>query len=268
MTPRTCILALACAALFPALPALAQDIGADAAPPAQRDGQIIATFYYSNSTRGFGPDGDTIDIPDYEKMELFLLAEYRVTPDLTLVVKPSFRNISVEGEDDDSGLGYTDLGARYRLLGDDGAWLAAEGALRIPGFTRDDRLAQVGNTGTEYDLRLRGFHNIAAGAHGAFVDAQGSYRLREGDPPNEFHADVTLGYRPSADLLIMAQSFNTISDGAGRGIFDEYRYYNVQLGAVQQVSPAIALQAGLMGTIGGTNALRERGFFTGIWFAF
>ena len=119
-----------------------------------------------------------------------------------------------------------------------------------------------------YDLRLRGFYNLRLGQDSGFIDGQASYRLRDGDPPNEFHADLTLGYRPRPNVLLMVQSLNTISDGAGRGIFDEYRYLNLQLSGVVDVAPAVALQAGLLGTIAGENALRERGFFGGVWISF
>ena len=79
---------------------------------------------------------------------------------------------------------------------------------------------------------------------------------------------MTLGYRPDPDFLLMVQSLNTISDGAGQGIFDEYRYHNMQVSGVLTVSQSISLQAGLVGTIAGENALRERGFFGGVWVSF
>ena len=268
MTGKFSAYAIALACVTGAAPALAQEgIVTDVDQQADR-GQVIATFYYSNSTRGYDADGNTIDIADYEKVELFLLAEYAIAPDFTLLFKPSFRSVSVEGGDDDSGLGYTDIGGRYRFAGDQDGWLAAEATVRIPGVSRDDNLAQVGSTDAEYDLRLRGFRNLTFGSDTGFVDAQASYRLRAGDPPNEFHADLTLGYRPDPDFLLMAQSLNTISDGAGRGIFDEYRYHNVQLSGVYTVAPAVALQLGVMGTLGGENALRERGMFGGVWVSF
>ncbi len=234
----------------------------------EKRGQAIATVYYSQSKRGFDDDGNVVDINDYDKLEVFLLAEYAVTDDLTLIFNPSFRDVSVEGGDNSTGLGYTALGARYDVLKDDDGWLALEGSVRIPGVERADNLAQVGSTDTEYDLRLRGFHNISVAGLPGFVDAQTSYRLRDGDPPNEFHGDLTVGVRPKQNLLLMAQSFNTISDGAGQGIFDSYRYHNVQFSAVQTVADGVSLQLGVVGTIAGENALRERGGFAAIWVDF
>lgn len=268
MTGRSNAFAIAFAGMFALAPAAAaQDLPPPAAEQADK-GQVIATFYYSSSARGFDADGENIDIADYQKVELYLLAEYEIAPDLTLIFKPSLRDVSVEGGEDDSGLGYTDIGGRYRFADSEEGWLALETTVRIPGVSRDDKLAQVGSTDTEYDLRLRGFHNLRLGQDSGFIDGQASYRLRDGDPPNEFHADLTLGYRPRPNVLLMVQSLNTISDGAGRGIFDEYRYHNLQLSGVVDVAPAVALQAGLLGTIAGENALRERGFFGGVWISF
>ncbi|MCJ2188867.1 transporter [Novosphingobium beihaiensis] len=263
--------AIAALGLAAGAPAFAQTDLPEAAIPAdgKGHGQIIATFYYSNSDKGFDRNGKTIDIADYQKLELYLLAEYNVTDKLTLVATPSLRDISVEGSGNDTrGLGYTELGARYRLVQGNGWSLSAQGTARIPGDTRRDSLAQAGSTNMEYDLRLRGTYGFAVGRGSGFVDVQGAYRLRDGAPPNEYHADVTAGYRPVPDLLLMAQSFNTFSDGSGRGIFDRYRYHNIQLSIVKDIAPQVSLQAGWLATLGGENALRERGAFGGVWIRF
>ena len=75
MTGKFSAYAIALACMTGAAPALAQEgIVTDVDQQADR-GQVIATFYYSNSTRGYDADGNTIDIADYEKVEMFLLAE-------------------------------------------------------------------------------------------------------------------------------------------------------------------------------------------------
>ncbi|PEQ10496.1 hypothetical protein B2G71_21965 [Novosphingobium sp. PC22D] len=267
---RCLILVAATCAAFVSPPARAQsDTTIPPAVSGEPRWQAIASFYYSNSKQGYDGNGDRIDIADYRKLELYLLTEYRVSDDVTLVLTPSLREVSVEGPDNDSsGLGYTDVGARYRFAEGDGWSLAAQGTVRIPGDTRPDVLAQIGSTDAEYDARLRGIYGFASGSDSGFVDIQGAYRLRDGDPPNEFHLDVTAGYRPVETLLVMAQSFNTFSDGDGRGIFNRYRYHNAQLSAVYDVAPGLSLQAGWLGTLGGENALRERGAFGGVWISF
>ena len=90
-------------------------------------------------------------------------------------------------------------------------------------------------------------------------------RLRFGDPPNEVHADLTFGVRPVPRFLLLAQSFNTWSDGRGKGVFDRYRYHNLQASAVLDLDDHWSIQAGALGTAGGKNALRERGLLFGLW---
>ena len=256
--------ALSATTLLVPMPIQAQD-GAYIEPPAT--GQVIATFYYSNSESGFDADGDRVDIPDYRKLELYVLAEYTVTDEVTLVFTPSVRDIAVEGPDNDaSGLGYTDLGLRYRFAETQNSSLAIQATARIPGEGRDDLRAQVVSTDPEYDFRLRGFHGFTLDGDSGFLDLQGSYRFRAGAPPNEFHTDVTIGYRPVPSLLLMAQSFNTISDG--RGDLQSYRFHNVQLSAVKQIANGVSLQLGWISTVAGKNALRERGAFGGVWISF
>lgn len=234
----------------------------------QGTGQIIVTGIHSESSRGYDRDGNVIDIPDYTKSEVYALIEYGVTDDLTLILTPSFSHVGVEGAENSTGLGYTELGARYRL-GTSGGWVfSAQATVRIPGKKREDAIAQIGSTDAEIDLRALVGTGFQLGGANAFVDLQGGYRIRNGDPPDEYHLDATFGIRPTPRLLLLAQSFNTISNGAGRGIFDRYRYHNLYLSAGYDVTPNWTVQLGGLMTLGGENALRERGLLMGIWHRF
>jgi protein XagA len=244
----------------PAVPAAAQ-----AFTQAEGKGRVISSVIYSRSTRGFDDDGHVRDIPDYEKLEVYLLGEYGVTDALTLLATPSFRDVQVRGEEDSTGLGFTDFGARYRVAAGGRFTLAVQGLVRIPGQTRRDRLAQVGQTDMEYDLRAQGAVTFKGG-HFAIVE--GGYRWSSGDPPDQVNIDATLGVRATPRLLLLASTYNSLSDGAGRDIFRPYRYHNAYFSAAYDLSPAVTLQVGALGTMAGRNALRERGAFGGVWFRF
>lgn len=232
----------------------------------QGHGQAILTGFHSNSDKGYDSNGDSFDIADYRKTEAYLLLEYGVTDDLTLMLTPSFRHVGIEGSGDDTtGLGYTEFGARYGLVQDGPFVASVQGSIRIPGKKRADSLAQVGSTDTEYDLRALAGTSFKAGGMDGFVDLQGAYRLRDGDPPNEFHADISVGIRPAPKVQLIAQLFNTWSDGSGRGVFPSYRYHNAHLSGVFDIDDKWSVQAGVMGTLGGENALRERGLILGLW---
>lgn len=231
----------------------------------QGTGRIIITGIHTNSARGYDAHGNVIDIADYKQDQLYVNAEYGVTSALTAIFTPSYRGVSVAGGDSTKGLGYTELGGRYRLLQAGGLLVSAQALLRIPGKRRADRIAQIGSTSTDADLRL----GAAYGTQSFFASAEGGYRLRSGDMPNEYHLDATFGVRPAPKLMLIASSYNTFSDGKGHGIFHEnYRYGDVFLSGVVEVSPALSLQAGYTATIYGKNALRQRGPTLGLWINF
>ena len=232
-------------------------------------GQVIVTAVHTKSDKGFDNEGKTTDIADYEKSEAYALVEYGVTDDLTVMITPSFSDISIDGPGGDtSGLGYTEVGARYRLAHADGAVLSVQGSARLHGKRRRDTLGQASATGSEFDARILGGTSFDLGGVPAFVDLQGGYRWRNGSSPNEFHLDATLGLRPAEPLMILAQSFTTISDGAGEAGFADYRYSNAYLSGVYDISKSWSVQAGGIFTIDGRNALRERGVLAGLWYRF
>lgn len=248
--------------LSTAIPASA---AAQAFTPPEGQGRVIATVVYTHSDKGFDDDSNSFDIADYEKTEIYLSGEYGVTDDLTVLVTPSFRDVSIDGGDDDSGFGFLDLGARYRLIDGGNYVVSIQGLVRIPNSERWNGFAQVGQTDTEIDLRVQG--GVGFGQEN-FAILEGGYRVRTGDPADEFHLDATLGIRAAPRWWVIANSFNTISNGAGEDIFPKQRYHNVYLSGAYEVSPRITFQFGALATIDGRNALRERGGFAGVWFRF
>jgi hypothetical protein len=228
-------------------------------------GRVITSLLWSNSDKGFDDDGHVIDIADYRKTEVYALAEYGVTDDLTLLVTPSFRDVSVKGGSDSTGLGYTDVGARFAVARGSAFVLSAQGVARFPGRKRRDVLAQVGQTDMEYDLRGQAGYTFG---RGSFAILEGGYRLRAGDPPNAFNIDATVGLRAAPRLLLLASSYNAISDGRGGGVFAPYRYHNAYLSGAYDLSDRVTVQFGLSGTVAGRNALRERGLLGGLWYRF
>lgn len=235
----------------------------------QGAGQVIVTGLYSHSAKGFSADAKVADIDDYEKYEAYLLLEYGLTDDVTLILNPSLTHQGSEGRNDDiSGLGYTEAGARYRIRQGSTSVFSLQGTARIAGETQSGTLAQLYQVKREFDARALMGQSFTVAARPAFVDVQGGYRFRSGGPPNEYRADVTLGYRPTNDLLLLAQSFNVFSDGSGSAGLNSYRYHNTYLSGVYQIGRKVSLQLGGMMTLAGKNALRERGLVTGLWYRF
>ncbi|MBE7218271.1 MAG: hypothetical protein INR64_07355 [Caulobacteraceae bacterium] len=233
------------------------------------DGQAILTGLGSDGPHGFDGAGDRVRIADYDKAEAYLLVEYGLTDAITVIVTPSLRHVSVDDASrDTNGFGYTDLGARWRIARGRDWVVSLQATLRAPGAERRDGLVQVDSTGEEYDLRVLAGRSFGVLGRPAFVDLQGGYRVRDGGPPDEWRADLTLGVRPWPRVLLLAQSFNVASNGAGTGIFGEDRYDNLALSGVYDLDRRWSVQVGGYATASGRNALDERGGIVALWWRF
>lgn len=241
---------------------------ADPYTRADGEGRIIVNAIFSGASKVFDDDGNTIDINDYKQNSIYITGEYGITDDMTAVVAPSFRHIKQDGGESDTGLGYTDVGLKYRVAhGDD--WTASvQGLVRIPGDKYADPLAQVGQVGMEYDVKAGVGHSFGPEKK-YFATAELGYRFRSDDPPNEYHADFTVGGHVTDRVMLLAASYNTISDGRGSGIYDrKHRYHDLYLSGVYKVNDQLSLQAGYTATIGGRNALKQSGPLIGLWYHF
>ncbi|MEF2553310.1 hypothetical protein VQ042_18420 [Aurantimonas sp. A2-1-M11] len=136
---------------------------------------------------------------------------------------------------------------------------------RIPGTYDDQDPAAIGHTDGELDMRMLYGRAFGLGSWSSVLDVQLGYRARFGDPPSEFKADVTFGTRPVPDILLLAQSFNSIGDGSEAAIFVSGREHKVQLSGVWDVNESWSVQMGGIATVAGANALRERGIVAAIW---
>lgn len=235
------------------------------------EGRVIITGIYSVSDKGFDGDGNVIDIDDYRQGQIYFNGEYGLTDDLTLLFTPSLRTIEIENqpERDETGFQFLDFGARYRV-GQIGynTHISLQGRVRIPVDTYRDDLAQVSIDGTGVDLRGQVAHSFNIAGNDAFVIADAGYNFRSDDPPNEFKADFIAGYRPVPRFLILANLYNTWSDGRGSNGFPSYRYHNLHLTGVYDINDTWSIQAGGLLTLDGENALRERGLILGAWVRF
>lgn len=241
---------------------------ADPYTQADNEGRIIVNWVHSNSDRAFNDDGDSVPINDYRQDHLYIIGEYGVTDDLTVVLAPSLQSIKQDGGDSHTGLGFTDVGAKYRVAHGDDWTFSVQALARIPGEKNADPIAQISQTGMEYDFKAGGGYSFGPEKK-MFVTAELGYRFRDGDPPNEYHADFTLGGHVTDRLMLLAASYNTISDGRGQGIFDrKHRYNDIYLSGVYKVNDKLSLQAGYTATVAGRNALKQSGPLLGLWYHF
>ena len=152
--------------------------------------------------------------------------EYGVTDRLTLMLQGGLQHIDIAAPVDASrtGLDYTQLGARYQLFQAGGWVLSGQAVIQIPGTSDTSNPAAIGYTDFEGDFRALLGKSFTLGAMPAFVDFEVAQRQRGDGAPNEFRADGTLGVQVLPRWLILAQSFNVLSEGARSPVFGSYDY--------------------------------------------
>ncbi len=224
-----------------------------------------------------GGGGETFDDADrliasrrYDKSELSGYVEYGLTDRLMIVARPSLvsTRLGQPGGGHYEGLGETDAGAQAQLLVFGPAVLAVQGTFHLPGTTSHANPAEIGNTAHEADFRLLGGVGFQIGSVPAFIDLQGSFRLRSAGAASQWHGDATFGFSPVARLLMLIQSFTSVPDGDGTPRLPSSRYTKLAVTGVYRLTTAWSVQLSAFTTVEGRNALRERGVTTGLWYRF
>ena len=148
-------------------------------------------------------------------------------------------------------------------------WCPARPRLRIPGTTDTANPAAIGYTDFEADFRALLGHNFEVADRPAFFDFELAERWRTDGYPSEFRFEGTLGVKVYPRWMLLAQSFNVVSEGPGISIFGgSYEYYKFELSAVYTLADNWWLQFGGVSTYAGRNALQENGVVLGVWHQF
>lgn len=232
--------------------------------------QAIVSATPSSADKAFDGAGNLQSISRYSKTDLQALFEYGVTDRFTAIFSPSLQHVGIAAPIDAQrdGLGYTDFGGRFSVLRGESWVFSLQSTLRVPGTFDKSNVAAIGYTDPELDIRALFGYGFKLGTWPAFVDAQVAQRFRFDGPPDEFRADFTLGVQPHGRWLLLAQSFNVVSEGAGTWGLPSYNYHKFQLSAVYALTPALSLQLGAYTTYAGRNALEENGLVASVWYKF
>ena len=233
-------------------------------------GQLLVTGTAMQSSRVFTTGGDLRPIPHYNKDEAQALIEYGVTNWFTAMLAPSLQHVDIAPPFNAarSGLGYTDLGGRVKIWSDASWMISGQVLLRVPGTRDFSNPAAIGYTDPEVDIRGLVGYSFNVGAMPSFVGVEVAQRFRIGGPPDEFRTDVTFGVNVTDRWLLLAQSFNVTSEGAGTWGFGSFAYHKLQLSVVYALTPRLSLQLGGYSTYWGRNALQENALVTGVWAKF
>ena len=234
-------------------------------------GQAILTATASRATEAFDTSRSLSKTSRYQKIDVQALMEYGLTNRLTLILSPGLQHVEI-GAGASSRTGnpdYVEAGARYRIAEGDDWVLSGQTTMRWAGRSGSTANATpVDDTGNEIDVRGLFGYGFSFAHRPSFIDVQVGHRFRSGPEPDEVHADVTFGIRPSPKWLLLAQSFNVVSEGAGRPGFPSYDYLKFQPSVVYQLTGRVALQLGGFTTYTGRHSIQENGVVLGAWYKF
>jgi hypothetical protein len=233
-------------------------------------GQLLFGGTAMQSSSLFDTDSRLRPIPRYSKDEAQALVEYGITSWFTAMFQPSLQHVDIGTPINAlrGGLGYTDIGGRARLWSDSSSVVSVQATLRMPGTSDKNNPAAVGYTDPEVEIRGLVGHSFELGGLPSFVDVEVAQRYRLGGPPDEFRTDVTFGIRPIDRWLLLAQSFNVISEGAGTWGFGSFAYHKVQMSVVYDLTKSLSVQLGGYSTYWGRRALQENGLVVGAAYRF
>jgi protein XagA len=240
----------------------AAEAGAWTAPQGQ--GLVIETLY------GWGgagaPYGGPASPQEY-KINAQTYLEYGLTDGLTAVGVLALEHyeLSAPSSDAFTGLDYSGGGLRARLWANDAWVFSLEASAYVSSATDARRPAQAGNTGPEADMRALVGHNLTLFGMPAFLDAEAGYRVRTEGPPDEWRGDLTLGIDWATRWRLIAQSFNTVSAGAGAPGFAAWESHIGQVSLVYALDDKWSLQFGGFGTLYRRNTNTEYGGLVAVW---
>ena len=221
-------------------------------------GQFIAGVGYSEGSRRFDSSGNLVAAPKFQKAEAAGYLEYGLTPRLSLIVAPTLAHErDAPATNAFTGSDGSAFGARYQLAGAV-TWVVALQALAQPPIG-DMRHASV-------DLRAMFARSLVLFGTQSFIDFEPGGRLRGGEDPSEARFDTAFGLRFRASTLLLVQTFTTIAPAGP--IVASSSYTKGQASIVHDFSPKWSVQAGLVRTLFGHNAVRETGPLLAVWYRF
>ena len=250
---------LIAAALFSPAAALA---GAWTVP--QGTGLIIASLF---GWTGVGaPWGGNHGVKQ-NKVEGEAYVEYGLTDQLTIFGQTGLERyaLSPPTRNTYQGLDYSDIGVRAKLWSTGGWVFSGEAAFFVPGAKNPSAPAQVGNTGKAGEGRLLAGYGFSVAGMPGFLDVEGGYRIRTAGPPNEWHADFTVGLKPTPGLMLMLQDFTTVSTASTNREFPAWRSSILQASVVVDLDSRWSLQIAAFASVLAVKTNTERGAALAIW---
>jgi hypothetical protein len=165
---------------------------------------------------------------------------------------------------DDNGGGYSgrgplELGARFLVLRQETSVVSIYAGAILNGDGRNADYAEPGAGETDYEARVLAGRSFVLRDRPAFVEAQLA-RLARSGLPDETRLDLTAGFEPSPDWLVLVQSYAGRTDA-------EPEWFKIEASVVRRFD-RWRVQAGWRASVDGRVAPVETGPVLGVWRTF
>jgi hypothetical protein len=236
----------------------------------QGTGQLIETLY---GWTGFGPPWGGNPPANQSRFDAQTYVQFGLTDTLTVYGETAFEHYAIGDPTPNTynGLDYSGVGLRQKLWST-GEWVfSGEATAFIPGAHDSHAPAQEGNTGWAGEARLNAGRNFAVssipffGSVPGFLDAEVAYRRRTEGPPDEWHGDLTVGFKFTPKIMLMLQDFTTVSMSTNNPTFPAWRQSAVEASVVYALNDKWSLQLGLFSTVWTVRTNSERGGAIAVW---
>ncbi len=233
----------------------------------QGTGQIISTSY---GWTGFGPPWGGNPPVNQSRFDAQTYVQYGLTDSITIFGQAALEHYALGDPTPDTynGLDYSDVGLRAKLWST-GEWVfSGEATAFIPGARNANAPAEEGNTGWAGEARLNAGGNFKVGSTPCFIDGEFGYRLRTAGPPDEWHGDLTVGFKFTPRLMLMLQDFTIVSAPSTDPTFSEWRQSTVEASLVYALDDKWSVQAGVLSTVWTVKTNSQHGALLAVWRSF
>jgi hypothetical protein len=238
---------------------------------ARGTGQAITTFSAYRSSGGYDDKGNPVPGARYERLELDTYLEYGVTNAITIGAQPRYQWAwSGAGSSRQSAHGWSDIDLFVRRrMWRVGGWVSSVQALTVLPDAYDPHTSPAPGTGRRaYEARLLAGRNLGRNGWG-YVDVEAAYRLGTSGVADQIRSDATLGVRPWANWLAIAELNSTVSTTRGDGTAGAaYDLLKLRISAVRNLNQHTAIELGYWRDLAGRRVGLGDSVFLSCWLRF
>ena len=224
----------------------------------------ISTVLYDRADSFYDDDGHIQDGGYYEKQEYAFYLEYGLNSRITLVGRLAWQDVArldAGNVDTVQGFAASEAGARLMIWRNDHSVISGQITALAPGDGENITDHDLGEGAVGAEIRALVGRSLGSTT---FIDLQAAYRWRDQSFQDEARFDLTFGWRPRPNILVLAQEFSTwsVTDPMiGRRAFSHHK---IQASIGFTTSRGDIHIGGYM-TPAGRNAIAERAIFFGLW---